>query len=212
MKPKIEAPKIPDNLSVWSHEVLSLQPKDDFRLGSISDVTLEYQEAAKVSFEKVMFKNVTVTDSSLIGIELTDVIFDKCDLSNVCLTDSFFHRTEFRNCKLIGTDFTRSRFQNVRFVSCSGDYAAFRFCKFKQAAFEGSSLISADYFHSALHKTWFTACQINQANLSGVKLEGIDLSDCEFDGLTVEIEDLNGCIIAPQQASSFVGLLGLIIK
>jgi uncharacterized protein YjbI with pentapeptide repeats len=212
MKPKIEAPKIPDNLTPWGRDILSLQPKDEFRLFSISDMVLEGQEAAKVSFEKAVFKNVTVTDSSLTGLELTDVVFDKCDLSNVCLTDSFFHRTEFRHCKLIGTDFTRSRFQNVRFVGCSGDYSAFRFCKFKQAAFENNSLISADYFHSALQKTWFTECRIDQANLSGVNLEGIDLSDCEFDGLKVEIEDLNGCIIAPHQASSFAGLLGLIMK
>lgn len=48
--------------------------------------------------------------------------------------------------------------------------------------------------------------------LSGSKLNGIDLSDCEFDGLQVDIEDLNGRIISPHQASSFVGLLGLVIK
>ncbi len=53
---------------------------------------------------------------------------------------------------------------------------------------------------------------MDQANLSGSKLEGIDLSDCEFDGLMVEIEDLKGCTISHSQASSFVGLLGLVIK
>jgi uncharacterized protein YjbI with pentapeptide repeats len=212
MKPKIDPPQIPDNLPNLTEEVTSLRSKDEFHLGSISDVIIDNQDAGKVSFDKVRFRNVTVTESSLAGIELTDVIFEKCDLSNVCLTDSFFHRTEFRTCKLLGTDFTKSRFQNVRFIGCAADYAAFRFANFKQAAFEDCSLISADYFHSVFHKTSFNACHIDQANMSGAKLEGIDLSDCEFGGLIVEIEDLNGCIISPRHASSFVGLLGLIIK
>lgn len=137
---------------------------------------------------------------------------DKCDLSNVCLADSFLHRTEFRHCRLVGTDFTGSRFQHVRFLDCAGDYAAFRFAHFKQAAFANSSWVGADFFHADLHKTLFTACHIDQAIFSGCKLAGIDLSDCAFSGLIVEIEDLNGCIISQRHASSFVGLLGLITK
>jgi len=45
-----------------------------------------------------------------------------------------------------------------------------------------------------------------------VKLKGVDLSTCEFDSLIVNLEDLEGCKIAPNQASVFVGLLGLIIQ
>lgn len=209
---KMDQPNIPDQLDILTHEVHSLRTKDEFRLKSVSDVFIDGQDAQKVSFDKCVFKNVTVTESALVGIELTDVVFERCDLSNVCLTDSFLHRTEFRNCKLIGTDFTRSRFQNVRFLGCVSDYASFRFTNFKQAAFESNSLIRADFFHSDLQKTMFTACHIDQAVLSGTKLEGIDLSDCEFDGLVVEIEDLKGCIISQRHAYTLVGLLGVIMK
>jgi len=212
MKHKIEAPNVPDSLTDMTAELTALRTKDELRLGAVSDTVIEGQEARKVSFEKMVFTNVTVTDCTFVGIELTDVIFEKCDLSNVCLTDSFFHRTEFRNCKLIGTDFARSKFRNVRFTGCVGDYAAFRLSDFKHTVFEGNSLVGADYYHCSLHKSAFADCQIDQAIMSGTRLEGIDLSDCEFDGLTVEIEDLKGCAVSARQASSFAGLLGLIIK
>ena len=65
---------------------------------------------------------------------------------------------------------------------------------------------------SVMDKTSFAACHIDQANMSGCKLAGIDLSDCEFGGLTVEIADLQGCIISQQQVSSFIPLLGVMIK
>lgn len=212
MNTKIDSPKIPKDLPVLLHKIHSIQSKDEFSLGSISDAIIEYQEASKVSFEKVVFKNVTITESSLTGIEFTDVVFDRCDISNVDFSDAFIHRTEFRGCKMIGTNFTRARFKNVLFVGCVCDFATFRFGDFKQVAFEDSSLMSTDYFQSVLHKTLFSVCNMDQAILSGSKLKGIDLSDCEFSGLIVEIEDLYGCIISAQQAASFTGLLGLVIK
>lgn len=212
MKHKIDPPKIADNIALPSQQVFSLQTKDEFSLCSINDQFIDSQEASKVSFEKVLFRNVTITESSLSGIELTDVIFERCDLSNVNFSDAFVHRTEFRNCKLIGTDFTRGRFQNVLITDCIGDYATFRFANFKQIAFVDSSLIGADYYQSVVSKISFNRCNLDQAMLSGTKLNGIDLSDCEFSGLNVEIEDLYGCIISAQQAASFAGLLGLVIK
>ncbi|ULO06492.1 pentapeptide repeat-containing protein [Paenibacillus sp. 19GGS1-52] len=212
MKHKIDPPKIADNIALPPQEIFSLQTKDEFSFCSINDQFIDSQEAGKVSFEKVLFRNVTITESSLSGIELTDVIFERCDLSNVNFSDAFVHRTEFRNCKLIGTDFTRGRFQNVLFTDCIGDYATFRFANFKQVAYVDSSLIGADYYQSVLQKISFNRCNLDQAMLSGTKLNGIDLSDCEFSGLHVEIEDLYGCIISAQQAASFAGLLGLVIK
>ncbi|TKH44719.1 bTB/POZ domain-containing protein KCTD9 [Paenibacillus terrae] len=212
MEIKIELPKIPSDLPVLTDEMYSLRSKDEFNMGSVEDMTMDNVEATRVSFEKMIFKNVTIMESSLPESEWTDVIFDKCDLSNINFSGSFIHRVEFRNCKLLGTDFSRSRLQNVRFVDCLGDYSLFRFANLKQVGFEDCSLISADLYHMTLQKIFFTRCNMDQAMLSGSRLKGVDLSDCEFDGLQVDIEDLDGCIISPHQASSFVGLLGLVIK
>ncbi|MEK4062992.1 MULTISPECIES: pentapeptide repeat-containing protein [unclassified Paenibacillus] len=212
MNHKIDPPKIADPLSLPVQQVFSLESKEEFSLCAISDTFIEYQEASKVSFDKVLFKNVTITESTLRAVELTDVIFENCDLSNVDFSEAFIHRTEFKLCKMIGTDFTRARFQNVRVTDCIGDFASFRFGNFKQTAFENSSLNSADFYQSAFNKMSFSVCKIDQAVMAGSKLRDIDLSDCEFSGLNVDIEDLPGCIISADQAASFAGLLGLVIK
>lgn len=209
---KIDSPKIADSDSLPPVQIYSLQTKDEISCCTISDTVIDNQKADKVSFDQVIFKNVTIIESSLTGIELIDVIFDSCDLSNVDFSNAIIHRTEFRNCKLIGTDFTKGRFQNVRVVDCIGDFATFRMANLKQVAFENSSLISSDYYQSNFQKVSFGECNIDQATMSGSKLNGIDLSDCEFNGLIVDIQDLKGCIISAQQAVSFAGLLGLVIK
>lgn len=212
MKNKIDLPKISEPALLPPQHVEALQTKEEYSGCLISDTQFQYQEADKVSFDKVFFKNVTVSDSSLCGMELTDVIFENCDLSNVNFSEAFVHRTEFRQCKMIGTDFTRARFQHVRVIGSICDFASFRFGTLKLLSFEQCSLVSSDYYQSTFQKVSFAECKIDQAVMAGVKLRDTDLSDCEFTGLQVDIEDLPGCIISADQAASFAGLLGLVIK
>ncbi|MBY0014427.1 pentapeptide repeat-containing protein [Paenibacillus typhae] len=209
---KIETPKITDAALLPLQPIDALQTKEEYSRCQISDIQLEYQEAEKVSFDKVLFKNVIISESSLRAIELTDVIFENCDLSNVNFSEAFIHRTEFRQCKMIGTDFTRARFQNVSVINSLCDFASFRFSKLKLTAFGQCSLNSADYYQADFQKVAFEDCKIDQAVMAGVRLKDTDLSSCEFTGLLVDLEDLPGCIISADQAASFAGLLGLVIK
>ncbi|HFL2538681.1 TPA: hypothetical protein ACG3G9_003845, partial [Clostridioides difficile] len=55
-------------------------------------------------------------------------------------------------------------------------------------------------------------CNIDQSFMTGTKLKGLDLSNCQFDSLVLNMEDLNGCVISPYQAATFVGLMGIVIK
>ncbi|MDQ1235850.1 uncharacterized protein YjbI with pentapeptide repeats [Paenibacillus sp. SORGH_AS306] len=212
MNISIEAPKIPQHLETLHEPLYTLQSKDEFSHARIEHFTIDRQEAQRVSFDKTIFEHVDMIESHLAEIELTDVIFDQCDLSNIPFPRSFVHRTEFRNCKLIGTDFAQSRLQNVRFTDCVADYSVFRFSQFKRVLFENCSLLGADYCSSVFNSVFFEQCQLDTAMLSGTSLDTVDLSTCDFTSLQIEIEDLRGCIISPYQASSFVGLMGLVIK
>ncbi len=211
MKMKVEQPKVQtENLD--RVPLASLASKEEVHDKQIQNAVLEYLDVRKVSLERTVFRNVTILESSLEQAECTDVIFEKCDFSNVHFVGSFFHRVIFRNCKLIGTDFSDSRLQHAQFLDCIGDYANFRFAKFKQARFEDCSLKGSDYCGAAVHNFEWNRCNLDRVNLSQVKLNGVDLSDCHFDSLIVNPEDLVGCKIAAHQAMVFVGLLGMVVE
>lgn len=208
----IHAPKIPAHPPLPLQPIAALQDKDEFRLCTIRDCEIVDQQADKVSFDQVVFQNVTFSECQLNHVELLDVVFDHCDLSNVHFSEAIIHRTVFRHCKMIGTDFTKARFQHMLMSDCLADYATFRLAQFKFCGFETNSLISADYYQTKLHKTTFTECNIDQAVFAESRLAGIDLSSCSFSGIIVDCEDLPDCIIAADQAASFANLLGLVIK
>lgn len=81
MNNKIEPPRIPDPGLLTPQDIHTLASKDEFSRCLFEGALIEYQEATRVAFDKTIFKNVTITESSLQRIELTDVIFDHCDLS-----------------------------------------------------------------------------------------------------------------------------------
>lgn len=181
-------------------------------MGMIVDCVIEDQEANKVTFDKIIFKNVTFTESTLTGVELTDVIFEQCDLSNVDFSDAIIHRTEFKDCKMIGTNLSSGTLRNVLFDSCIADYATFRYANTKQVFIQDSSLCKTDFSFSKSQKIELFRSNIDLAQFSGTELDGIDLSDCEFNGLGVDVTNLQGCTISREQAYIFANLFRLIVK
>jgi len=208
---KIESPKIiPGELSVFTQ--LDVQSNDFFEMGTIQDCVIENQNANKVTFDKFSFKNVTFTETALTGVEFTDVIFERCDLSNIDFSDAIIHRTKFLECKMIGINLSGATLRNVLFDRCLGDYATFRFSNTKQVIVQDSSFYKTDFISSKLHKIDLSRTNIDQSQWSGTKLDGIDLSDCEFNGLGAAVEDLKGCIISREQAYVFATMFGLIVN
>lgn len=125
MRGKIEHPRI--HVEALSDELIPfLELEDELHDRLIENRTIENLEAGKRSFDRVMFRNVTVTSSALEQAEFTDIIFENCDFSNVDFSGSLVHRTEFRKCKIIGADFSLSILQNVQLTDCIGDYTNFR--------------------------------------------------------------------------------------
>lgn len=144
---KMDKPKIQEQL--LEPETMAFL-ESNYKL--IENITLDQQEASKVSFENVVFRHVTISESTLEQFEFTDVRFEHCDFSNVNLSGAFMHRIEWLNCKFVGTDFSNSRLQNVSFLHGLGDYSNFRFAHLKQVSFSESTLIGADFAYLALQK------------------------------------------------------------
>ncbi|AET69858.1 putative low-complexity protein [Desulfosporosinus orientis DSM 765] len=202
-------PKELDMLSIFDKCILS---EDSFTRGIISNGLCKDQNADHVSFNKVLFKNVKFDNVSFKCLDLVDVRFENCDLSNVNFSESVIHKAEMINCKMVGMNMSDSALRNVLFDECDGSYALFRFLDCKQVNFNNCSLCSADFYKAKFSKVAFHNSNLQQTGMSGACLKGIDLSSCKIDGLGVAIDDLDGCIVSPEQVISFSKLLGLIIK
>jgi uncharacterized protein YjbI with pentapeptide repeats len=209
---KILTPNIPKDLEVLYLSDITIQREDDFTSGIVNNCVIENQDADHVAFKQVVFKNVTFKAGAFRGIDLTDVRFENCDLSNVDLSEAAMQRVEFINCKLVGTNISEATLRNVLFEDCNGRYSIFCFSDYKQVNFSRTLLSNADFHESFFLKVGFFNCTLHQTRMSGTKLKGIDLSSCELEDLDVTVPDLKGCIVAPAQVLGFANILELVVR
>lgn len=202
-------PRIPAGL-----ETVSQAPAfcdDDIR----SDCRLEHctlaGEARRVSLTRAVLRGVRL-QAALPAAELEDVVFDGCDLSGADFSDAILLRTAFRNCRLTGANFGGAALRDVTFEACAAEYVNFRFTRWERAACSGCRCAKADFSESAFSDVRFARTDLRQAQMSGTSLAGMDLTNCNVDGLGARPQDLRGVLFTPEQAVTAAGIIGVRIR
>ncbi len=182
-------------------------------LGTISDCDLEDVTGERMVFRLVKFKNVNLHRNVMLKhIELMDVRFENCDLSNVDFGEASLYRVEFINCKIIGMNLSDATLRDVTFDHCNGQYAFFSYMNCKQVEFLHCQLTAADFTNATMVNVEFQECALVQVQFNFTALKGIDFTTCDIGGLGVNIPDVKGAVVTPYQALALCELLGLVVK
>ena len=63
------------------------------------------------------------------------------------------------------------------------------------------------------HSGWkIKNCCLKSAELYNTPLKGVDLTDCDIGGITVEMGNLRGAIVREDQAVMLAKLMGLVVR
>lgn len=169
-------------------------------------------EGERLTFDDVIFKDVSFAGSDLAGAEFVDVVFDTCDLSNVNFQSAMFHRCEIVNSKLTGADFANAKVGHTLIKECDGRYINFSFSSMKEVEFAECNLTDGDIYESSFNNVQFKLCKLDNINFTETDLNGVDLSDSTYDRIEVTLPKIAGCIVSKDQAIGFARVLGLSVK
>ena len=132
IKTKVLRPKLNNNLDQIELYRENITDEADFSFAIVSDCSLEKLDANKIAFKQVIFKNVIFNEIVFRCIDLVDIRFENCDLSNVDFSEGSLHRVEFINCKIIGINLSEATLRDVVFENCNGQYSFFTYSNCKQ--------------------------------------------------------------------------------
>ena len=211
---KIQKPKINANLDIIStlDELLQLIEDDEKIYDKlIENMDISNLDESRVSFDSCIFRNVTFDNCTFRYIDLLDVSFEKCDLSNIDFSEGSIYRTEFINCKMLGSKIEDAHLKDCLFKNILGDYTTFSFSKFNKVAFEGSSFVSSIFMEVKNKYMNFNDCDFKKSVFSRTYLEGVDLSNCEIDGIEIGIPELYKVKVNASQGLELVKLIGIIV-
>lgn len=166
----------------------------------------------KTEWKGCKFENCKCPDSRWEGSYFTDTIFENCDFSNASFTDSNFTRVTFINCKLVGCDFLNTFLYNVTIHESNCKYINLDYAIFKEVEIKNANLEYCSIKESKIKGSEFDNCILRGSQLFKTKLDKIDFSSCDIEGIIVTIEDLKGIIVNEFQAIELAKLLGITIK
>lgn len=162
--------------------------------------------------EECHFKGIDFKMITLKNLELIDVCFEDCDLSNKEFSTNAFTRVTFKRCKLLGINLSAMSLKNVYFENCNLRYSSMNQTKMHQCSFEDCDLNEAYLVEDKLISTELKECSLNKIELRKTSLNSMDISTCEVRGIHTDFESIRGAYIGEYQALDFISLLGLRLK
>lgn len=194
-------------------EMIDIAIKDEIDIeNSIFRDQNEFNINSKnIEFINCLFKNCKIF-GSLEKTYFTYVIFEDCDFSNFSFEESNFNNVYFKNCKFIGSNFIMTRLNQIKINESNFKYSNFnnsniKECNIKDCDFSGSEFEDVRFSRLDLKNVSFLGSRFFKT-----KLGLIDFTECNIDGISVEIKDLKDMIVSPYQAVELSKMLGIIIK
>ncbi len=148
------------------------------------------------------------------GVNLTDCVFDHCEVTSPKLINTTIHGTTFKECKLLGADFTRcnSHLFTIAFSDCLIDTCnfsslklyrtPFHNCTIRETRFVSTILTEADFDRSEFSNTIFHQCNLQKANFHTARHYAIDPT----------ANDIKGAKFSLPEAMSLLSGLGIELK
>jgi uncharacterized protein YjbI with pentapeptide repeats len=196
----------------WAAAPAELTDRCSFADTIVSDRSYTGQEAERVIADRVCFRNVDFSGTILPRMELIDVRFEACDLSNASWPGADFTRVELVECRLSGLKLIEADLRHVKVAHCNAAFAAWRVARFKHVRFDECLLSEADFSEADLRGVAFARCNLSAADFSSTQLVGCDLRTSTLDGLRVGAASLRGAIVEPLQAAWRAVNLGLDVR
>lgn len=165
----------------------------------------------KIELDHVVFKKCRFEACDLSGSMFYHVTFLNCDFSNCRFQSCYFKDTEISGCKGDGGDFSQSTFRKTHVEEGCFHYANYEGTLWDSCRLKGCDFSEAFFAEVKFKKMQFEKVNLSKADLFKTKLEGMDLSDCNIEGIMISdtFRELRGLKISPWQAMDLVRFLGV---
>src|SRR4051812_23572598 len=191
--------------------------EDDARYADLEiSGTITGRAAKRVTFERVILRDLDLTSVRCERLRLIDVRFHACDLANAAWREASIDRTELIGCRLTGLDLADTTAGDLVFRQCTGSLVSFRFAQLKRALFEDCVLSEADFQNTALPGAVFRGCDLKGSGWFGADLGGADLRGSDLDNPGIRAGDFAGAIIDSTQlvtvARRLASMTGIVVR
>jgi uncharacterized protein YjbI with pentapeptide repeats len=157
----------------------------------LDDEARELRALEENSLVEARIADVDASGGRITGLRWVDVTVERGNLANLVAPEPSLTRVVFTGTRLTGAQWTRGRITDAVFRDCRIDLATFAGTTFERVTFDGCLVAQTDFGGALLRSVRFDHCDLTEADLSELRIDGCELRACTLDGL-VGAERLRG--------------------
>lgn len=171
-----------------------------------------YLDAKNMVLRESHVQKLNMQKTVLRHFECSNVIFEKCDFSNLEWIGGSFHQVVFHQCKLTGTNFAESYLRDCTFTDCIASMSSFSSTNLKAVSFDHCQLEDSEFYEVTWKNLFLSDNQLTGSNWFRTSLKGLDFTTNFFTTIALSQDYLAGLIVNQEQALVIAQALGLQIK
>lgn len=176
------------------------------------DDYFENLTASTAEFTHCVFRRVQFNECDIDRIHFLECRFESCDFSGFQFREGTVRKCLFSGSRGVGANFQRMHIKDSAFENCLIEYIGFVDSKFTNAAFTDCSMDHV-LFHSCTQKALkLTGCSMRACEIIETSFAGVDLSDCNIDGMRSAVRFLEGASVSLTQTPVVLALCGIKLK
>lgn len=161
-----------------------------------------------VSFEDCKFENCTFL-KPLIKCIFFNTKFTKCEMSNIILNSANIHTCLFEHCHMVGINYILCSIQFTKIINSHMKLSSHHDTLLKKCKIEDSNLSSSIYQGVRFFENELEQLDLRDSEFIHTKLDGVDISNCNIEGMLIDPNDIRGMIATEVQAIELISLLGI---
>jgi len=201
-------PRLPDDLV--EVDAITLDPRGPWDgllvRGSPDMDAMTADELTGLDVTGCRFEGFEAVGLEVERLTLTDVVFERCDLSGSLLRMPQLRRVEFRDCRMSGVVFAESVWRDVRLVGCKLDGAHLRSLDAERVEFEHCLLREADLTTARLRASALLRSDLEGVRFAGVAAAGLRLHGSDLASIR-DADALRNAVIDEAQVVPIAGAL-----
>lgn len=175
----------------------------------IDEMDYSYLAARNLMLRGSKLTKVTMQRARLERVECSNVIFEKCDLSNLDWIGGSFHQVVFDQCKLTGTNFAESYLRDCRFSNCVANFSSFSGTNLKNVQFDLCQLNDSEFFETTWKHLFIEHNELTNSNWMNTRMAGLNFSTNDFERIMLSQDRLKDLIVNQEQALTIAAGLGI---